>query len=138
LAADKQISCISVFDSRLFHETIEREIEHRQQYQERETKYLVFDLDQIKDRKNVTFTVNDSMRSYRKKLLLAGIPCRELQGHDPELPDYGKIFHIDDIGKVYNRNAKIQDLHFEIQVWDHTILQKLLDQSDLKLDDAEI
>lgn len=119
-------------------DTIECEIEHRQKYQERDTKFLVFDLDQIKDRKNVTFTVNDSLRSYRNKLLLAGIPCRELKGGDPELPDYGKIFHIDDIGKVYNRNAKIPDLRFEVQVWDNTILQKLLHENDLKLDDAEI
>ena len=119
-------------------DTIEREIEQRQKFQENDTKYLVFDLDQIKDRKNVTFTVNDSLRSYRRKLLLAGIPCRELQGNNPELPDYGKIFHIDDIGKVYSRYAKIPDLRFEVQVWDHRILQKLVDENDLKLDDMEI
>ena len=86
----------------------------------------------------MTFTVNDSLRSYRKKLLLAGIPCRELQGNNPELPDYGKIFHIEDIGKVYKRNAEIPDLRYEVQVWDNSILQKLVVEHDLKLDDTEI
>ena len=118
-------------------DAIEREMSQRQQYQECDTKYLVFDLDLIKDRKNITFTVNDSLRSYRKKLLLAGIPCRRLSGGHPELPDYGKVFHMDDLEEVYGRNTEVPDLRFEVQVWDKNILQEIVNDDDMKTNDTD-
>ena len=75
--------------------------------------------------------------SYRKKLLLAGIPCRKLSGIYQELPDYGKVFHIDDLETIYNRNTNVPDLRLEVQVWDKNTLRKIVDDNDINMNDTE-
>lgn len=103
-------------------ERTEAELRIREEYQENRTKYLLFDLDKITDHSDITFTVDDSFRSYRKKLLDQGIACRELANTSAELIDYGRIFHIDELACVYERNAGIPDVRFEVQVWNKNML----------------
>jgi hypothetical protein len=108
-------------------EETESDLGNRKEHQENHTEYLLFDLERISSRSNITFTLDDSLRSYRRKLLDQGIPCRELTGKCAELSDYGQIFHIDELADVYERNAGTPDIRFEIQVWDKDILMEYME-----------
>jgi hypothetical protein len=109
-------------------DNVDRDLGTRKEHEEHKTKYLLFDLDRIQIRSDITFTLDDSFRSYRKKLLDQGIACRGLNGKVRELADYGRVFHIDELVAVYTRNSEVPDLRFEIQVWDREILTTYLQE----------
>lgn len=104
-------------------EDIDINLQKRRKYNENGTKYLIIKLDKIKERENISFTLGDSFRSYRKKLLEKGIPCRKIVNKFQELDEYGCIFHIDELEVVHQKYCGLDDLQYEVQVWDANILR---------------
>ena len=107
-------------------EQVDQELGKRRTAGERDTKWLLFELDSFGSRSDMTFTLDDSMRSYRSKLLARGIACRELDVGFSERKDHGRIFHIDELARVYERNIAIPALRFEVQVWDRDVLTEYM------------
>lgn len=105
---------------------IDTELQKRQEHDEDDTKYIVIELAKIEKRANITFTLNDSFRSYRKRLQERGIPCRKIINKFAELEDYGKVFHIDEIEKVHIIYRDVVNLRYEVQVWDPNVLHQYI------------
>ena len=104
-------------------EEVDIYLRKRRQYDENGTKYLIIELHNIRERENISFTLDDSFRSYRKKLLEKGIPCRKIINKFQELDEYGCVFHIDELEAVHKKYGSLDDLRYEVQVWDPNILR---------------
>ena len=102
-------------------DSIRQRLEEREELGEESTKFLLVDLGAIDDRRFISFTVRDSHRSYRRAMVEAGFDT-QLGGQTS--PDYGHVFHIDEIEYVYSRHQDEDDPSFEVQVWDPTILER--------------
>lgn len=109
----------------LNQQLIDSHLQARNQLGEKTTKYLIVDIDQLPDRSNISFTINDSFRSYRTKLVDKGIFCRPIINLFTELDDYGKVFHIDEMNQVHSKYCSIPDIRYEVQVWDPDILEDI-------------
>lgn len=99
-------------------EGLERELAHRRELGETKTSYLLLDLADLPDTSEISFTVFDSHRSYRMNGARATSP-----GSDRRNADVGRIFHVREIADVFERNRSIEDLSFEVQVWDPSVLE---------------
>jgi hypothetical protein len=86
------------------------------------TKYVLLDLDDFTNRKNITCTLNDSFRSYRQKAIAVGIKCRPEENDGVVLVDHNKVFPIENIYSLIERYPNEQ---FEIQVWDNELISKV-------------
>jgi hypothetical protein len=98
---------------------VDRELRQRRALDETRTRCLLVDLVEITDTAHISFTVFDSHRSYAER-------CPADPGDPaPATPverDQGTIFRIDEAAEVLARNRHIQDLSFEVQVWNPSIL----------------
>ncbi|MBE0696321.1 MAG: hypothetical protein IH586_05305 [Anaerolineaceae bacterium] len=98
--------------------------QQRMRHGETEPHILMVKIQDIKDIKNITFTLNDSYRAYWKKAMESGIPCRgDGNGYDV-LPDHNKVFPFSMIEQIYQK-YKAQHINYEIQVWDYQLLETM-------------
>jgi hypothetical protein len=99
---------------------IEERLRQRRQYDESETNYLLVDLQELADTTQISFTLCDSHRSYRAAMVRQGLLSGDASLAPPA--DHGTVFHIRELAEVYARHQGEDDLYFEVQVWDPTIL----------------
>lgn len=85
---------------------------------------LMVKIQDIEDTRNMTFTLNDSHTSYRKRTLEAGIPCRGDGNVPVVLPDHNKVFPFSMIEQIH-RKYQAQQISYEIQVWDYQLLETI-------------
>lgn len=104
---------------------IDAHLEARKQFAEDSTQYLILDFDKLPDHSNISFTINDSFRSYRTKLIEKGIPVRQIVNLFSELEDYGKVFPMDDINRIHSKYKDVDDIRYEVQIWDPDILEDI-------------
>ncbi|HTX91739.1 MAG TPA: hypothetical protein VMC09_11060 [Anaerolineales bacterium] len=90
---------------------------------EKEPHVLLVNVRDIEDTANVTFTLNDSHTSYRKRTLEAGIECRGDANVPVVLPDHNRVFPFSMLEQVHQK-YKAQPISYEIQVWDYQLLEK--------------
>ena len=92
-------------------------MQDRHELDEPHTKYLLVDLRDLDDLKNISFTISDSLTSYKQKLIKQGAVY---YGSNliTEYVDHGSIFHIREISELVEKYDDKDDLHFEVQVWD--------------------
>ncbi len=104
---------------------IEQRLLDRHERDEPHTKYLLVDTRDLDDVTNISFTISDSLTSYKRKLIRQGA---EYNGSIPitEYVDHGTIFHIGEIAQLIEKYEDKVDLHFEVQVWDRNVLNKWL------------
>jgi hypothetical protein len=108
---------------RLSLSSIQDGLRRRQDLGEHATQYLLIDLDDIDDTSQVSFTVHDSHRSYRRAIAEAGFEAHPTGG---DSPDDGRVFHVSEIADVYARHRDEDDLSFEVQFWDPAVLRPWL------------
>ena len=101
-------------------QVIEKRLQNRREYEPR-TKYLLVDLRDLENTDHVSFTVSDSMMSYRKLLEKEGFAYKEAPVPG-EYADHGEIFHIHEIDRLISKYRNDNDLYFEVQVWDKDVL----------------
>jgi hypothetical protein len=98
--------------------------QQRTRFNEIEPQLLMVRIEDIEDTKNITFTLNDSHTAYWKRAIEAGIKCRG-DGNPPVvLPDHNKVFPFSMIEQLH-QTYKAQQIPYEIQVWDYSLLDKL-------------
>jgi hypothetical protein len=78
----------------------------------------------IEDTSNITFTLNDSHRSYWKKIKEAGLAFGGEVNVPVVLPDHNKVFPFSMIEQIH-RKYKAQEIRYEIQIWDYQVLEKV-------------
>ena len=93
------------------------------------TKCLVVALDALPDSSNITFTVDDSFKSYRSRLKSGGLPYHFMRKEPPNIADYGKTFPITELRGIQRKYAHVEDLKFEIQHWDPTTCKTFLEHN---------
>jgi hypothetical protein len=96
----------------------------RASHGEAEPHVLMVEIRDIEDTRNVTFTLNDSHTAYRTRMAEAGLSFGRDDGVRIALPDHGKIFPfsmLDQVHLVYGP----QGITYEVQVWDHRIVEGL-------------
>lgn len=96
----------------------------RTEHDEVKPHILMVKIQDIDETKNITFTLNDSMTSYRKKTLEAGINCRGPQPGGIILQDHNKVFPFSMIEELY-RKYEGQVKAYEVQVWDYELLERM-------------
>jgi hypothetical protein len=101
-------------------QAIEKRLQNRREYEPR-TKYLLVDLRDLENTEHVSFTVSDSMMSYRRLLEKEGFAYREAPVPE-EYADHGEIFCIHEIDRLISRYSNDNKLYFEVQVWDKDVL----------------
>ena len=99
---------------------IEERLRQREQLDEPRTKYLLVDLTELTDTKDISFTLRDSHTSFRETLIRQGLSVNQPAA---ALPDNDTVFHIQEIIDLYRRHEDDDDLYFEVQVWDPDILE---------------
>lgn len=97
---------------------LEKESHKHTKADEYSTKCLILALDALPDSSNITFTVNDSFRSYKSRLKRDGLPCHFISDELPNISDYGKIFPIRELHGIQKKYAHVKGLKFEVQHWD--------------------
>ena len=91
---------------------------------ETEPHILMVKIQDIKDTKNITFTLNDSHTAYWKRAMESGIKCRG-DGNTPVvLQDHNKVFPFSMIEQIHQK-YKAQQITYEIQMWDYQLLEKI-------------
>ena len=96
----------------------------RTKHEETEPGILMVKRQDIEDITNITFTLNDSLTAYRKKILDAGIKCRGPQPDGIVLPDHNKVFPFSMIEAIHRKYTK-HDMVYEVQVWDYELLERM-------------
>jgi hypothetical protein len=94
----------------------------RTKQEEVEPRILLVKIQDIEDRTNITFTLNDSCTSYWQKANEAGIRCRGPQPAGIVLPDHNKVFPFSKIEDLYRKYLQ-QDLVCEVQIRDYEMLE---------------
>jgi hypothetical protein len=98
--------------------------QRRTRYDEKEPQILMMKIEDIDDRRNVTFTLNDSFTAYWKRAIESGIKCREEEKDRIVLRDHNKVFPFSTIEQIH-RKYKIQEMYYEVQIWDYELLEKI-------------
>lgn len=106
------------------HALAEEKCKSRTEYGEINTKYLLLDVDRIQTCRSVTFTVEDSFRSYWKKAKAAGITCFEDGRKRIELADHNTTFPFSAIETLY-RKYQATNTTYEVQIWDQAFIHEL-------------
>jgi hypothetical protein len=96
----------------------------RSEYDEFIPKVLIIKIQDLEDIRNITFTINDSFTSYRKKTLEKGIKLREEEKSGEYLQDHNKIFSFGEIAQIHEK-YKDRNPYYEVQIWDHKMLEKI-------------
>lgn len=91
---------------------------------ESEPQVLMAKIADIEDTTNITFTLNDSHTAYWKRIKEAGIKFGCDVNVPVVLPDHNKVFPFSIIEQVH-RKYKSQEMRYEIQIWDHQLLDKI-------------
>ncbi len=95
----------------------------RTTHDEMQPKIVLLKIRDIQDTKNLTFTLNDSLNAYWKKTMEAGIKCRGDADIHVVLPDHNKVFPFSML-ETMHRKYRHRCINYEIQVWDHQLLEK--------------
>jgi hypothetical protein len=85
---------------------------------------LMVKIQDIKDIKNITFTLNDSHTAYWKRTKESGIPCRGDGNGHVVLQDHNKVFPFSMIEQIHQK-YKAQHISYEIQIWDYQLLETI-------------
>jgi hypothetical protein len=96
----------------------------RTSHGEKEPQVLMVKIADIKDTTNITFTLNDSHASHWKRIKEAGIEFGGDTNVPVVLPDHNRIFPFSMIEQIHLK-YKSQGLHYEIQIWDYQLLEKI-------------
>jgi hypothetical protein len=96
----------------------------RMRYGEIEPHILMVKIQDIEDTKNITFTLNDSLTAYWKRVMESGIKCRGDGNTHVVLQDHNKVFPFSLIEQIYQK-YKAQQINYEIQIWDYQLLKEL-------------
>jgi hypothetical protein len=105
---------------------IQAKLDARKKLDEPHTKYLLIPLTELEDDRNISFTISDSMLSYREKIIRQEeiVAGENLNPQHPKYPEFGSVFHISEITRFMEKYANIDDLCFEVQIWDPSLLRK--------------
>lgn len=106
------------------HAIAEEKCKSRTEYEEINTKYILLDVNRIQACQSVTFTLEDSFRSYWKKAREAGIKCFEDGRKRIELEDHNKTFPFSEIETLY-RKYQATNTNYEVQIWDQAFIHEL-------------
>jgi len=87
-------------------------------------KALLIDIKCILNKKNVTFTINDSFTCYLQKAIEAGIDCSQSNKNITIYEDHNKIFPITNLMGI-NEKYKNREINYEVQIWDKDLLEKM-------------
>jgi hypothetical protein len=98
--------------------------QQRTKHEEAGPGILMVKIQDIDDITNITFTLNDSLTAYRKKIIDAGIKCRGPQNDGIVLQDHNKVFPFSMIEEIHRKYTK-QDMVYEVQVWDYELLERM-------------
>ncbi len=90
---------------------------------ETEPQILLVRLQDITDTTNITFTLNDSHRSYWKRAMESGITCRGDGNTLVVLEDHNKVLPFSMIEQIHQK-YKARQITYEIQIWDYQLLEK--------------
>lgn len=96
----------------------------RMRHGETEPQVLMVKIADIDDTTNMTFTLNDSHTAYWKRIKEAGFEFGGEVGIPVILPDHNKIFPFSMIKQIHTK-YQAQGMHYEIQVWDYQLLDKM-------------
>jgi hypothetical protein len=96
----------------------------RMRHGEIEPHILMVKIQDIKETKNITFTLNDSHTAYWKRAMESGIKCRGDGNTHVLLPDHNKVFPFSMIEQIHQK-YKAQQINYEIQIWDYQPLEKI-------------
>jgi hypothetical protein len=115
-------------DERSLRDTLDQRSEFEQ-----ETMMLRFQLRDLLDTTAITFTLEDSFKSYRQVLQRRGIPVRT--GEDkPTCPEcQGRLFHIRELRSVFEKHSNDEGIYFEAQVWDASVLERVKNGSQFRI-----
>ena len=91
---------------------------------ERAPHILMVKLQDLKDTRNMTFTLNDSHVAYWKRAMESGIKCRGDGNGHVVLQDHNRVFPFSMLEQMHQR-YKAQQINYEIQIWDHQLLKKM-------------
>jgi hypothetical protein len=87
--------------------------QQRVMHGEMEPHILMVKIQDIQDKKNITFTLNDSHTAYWKRAMESGIKCRG-DGNGPVvLPDHNKVFPFSMIEQI-DQKYKAQQISYEV------------------------
>jgi hypothetical protein len=89
-----------------------------------EPHVLMLRIQDLKDTRNITFTLNDSHTAYRKTATESGIKCRGDGNGQVVLQDHNKVFPFSMIDQIHQR-YKAQQINYEIQIWDYQLLENM-------------
>jgi hypothetical protein len=103
-------------------ENIFQELEERVQCGETKASFFITTLEKISNHNNISFTIHDSFRSYRERLKKKNIPVWNPSKHPDKLENYGEIFHISELNRIYEKYKELKNLRFEVQIWDINIV----------------
>lgn len=98
--------------------------QQRMNHGEIEPHVLVIKIQDIKDIRNITFTLNDSHSAYWKRAMESGIPCRGDGNGHVVLEDHNKVFPFSMIEQIHQK-YKAQHINYEIQIWDYQLLETM-------------
>jgi hypothetical protein len=85
-------------------------------------KYVsLIDMDLLFGKTNITFTINDSFRSYQQAMLNAGLPEMLNEPKYEIFPDSSQVFPLDELDNM-SKKYKTLPVKYEVQIWDHEIL----------------
>jgi hypothetical protein len=87
-------------------------------------KVIMIKIQDLQDKRNITFTINDSFTSYRKKIIESGMKLRDEETGREYFPDHNQIFPFSEIARIHEKYRE-KNPSYEVQVWDHTILEKV-------------
>jgi hypothetical protein len=96
----------------------------RVRHGEMEPHILTVKIQDIKDIRNITFTLNDSHTAYWKRTMESGIPCRGDGNGHVVLQDHNKVFPFSMIEQIHQK-YKAQHISYEIQIWDYQLLETI-------------
>ncbi len=98
--------------------------QRRTRHHEAEPRVLMVKTQDIEDSTNVTFTLDDSHTSYRRRISDAGLTFGGHVDVPVDLPDHGKIFPFSMIAHVHHVYAA-RRIRYEIPMWDRRMLERL-------------
>ena len=98
--------------------------QQRMRHGEIEPHILMVKIQDIKDIKNITFTLNDSHTAYWKRAMESGIRCRGDGNGHVVLQDHNKVFPFSMIEQIHQK-YKAEYINYEIQIWDYQLLETI-------------
>jgi hypothetical protein len=104
------------------HKAIEL-AQERTAHGETKPHVLLVKIADLEDTTNITFTLNDSHTAYWKRIKEAGFAFGGEVNEPAVLEDHNKVFPFSMIEPMH-RKYQAQGMRYEIQVWDHPLLDQ--------------